>query len=292
MSFDHESGVQSRLVPKHGERFNIRAAFTLVELLVVVAILSLLASLLLPGLARAQAKRKAVYCFNNLRQLGIALQIYAGDHDDSLPYNMGTDGTHRTVAAKGFLNWANNVMTWELDSENTNAFYLKAGGLGPYVGSNHRLFKCPSDIALSGVQKEAGWTERVRSVSMNAMLGNAGEFMQGGGNTNNPTYRQFLRQGNIPAPSRIFALVEEHPDSINDGYFLNKFYSRVWIDLPASYHNGSANFVFADGHAESHRWLIRGTMPAAKPDAAELPRPVPSNEKADLSWVLSRTSVE
>ena len=83
MSFDHESGVQSRLAAKHGERFNIRAAFTLVELLVVVAILSLLASLLLPGLARAQAKRKAVYCFNNLRQLGIALQIA----NDVIPFD-------------------------------------------------------------------------------------------------------------------------------------------------------------------------------------------------------------
>lgn len=267
-------------------------AFTLVELLVVIAIIGTLASFLLPGLNRASARRHAIFCFNNLRQLGIALQVYAGDQDDFLPYNMGTDGTHRTVAAREFRNWANNVMTWELDSENTNAFYLQAGGLGPYVGRNHRLFKCPSDTARSVVQKKAGWIERVRSVSMNAMLGNAGEFMRGGGNTNNPTYRQFLRLGSIPTPARIFALVEEHPDSINDGYFLNKFYTREWIDLPASYHNGSANFVFADGHAESHRWKMRSTMPAARPDAAELPRPVASSERADLIWVLSRTSVE
>ncbi len=44
--------------------------------------------------------------------------------------------------------------------------------------------------------------------------------MKGPVNTNNPGYRQFLHLGDVPEPSRIFALIEEHPDSINDGYFL------------------------------------------------------------------------
>jgi prepilin-type processing-associated H-X9-DG protein len=85
--------------------------------------------------------------------------------------------------------------------------------------------------------------------------------------------------------------VEEHPDSINDGYFINKFSYYEWLDLPASYHNGGANFTFADGHAEYHRWRLGSTKPPPRPDAAQLPLELPPGERADLYWVLSRTSV-
>ena len=273
-------------------RLAAQPAFTLIELLVVIAIIAILASLLLPTLGQARQRGHATFCLNNLRQLGLAMQLYVGDHDDAFPYNMGAQGIRQTVASGEYLNWVNNVMSWELDPDNTNTFLLTAGGLGRYTGGATRIFKCPSDRVLSTVQKQAGWTERVRSVSMNAMLGNAGEFMEGNSNTNNPGYRQFLRLGEVPEPARIFAFVDEHPDSINDGYFLNRFYSHEWIDLPGSYHNGGANFTFADGHAEFRRWRFGSTKPPPRPDAAGLPFEVSYGEMGDLYWVLSRTSVE
>lgn len=266
-------------------------AFTVVELMVVVAIIGILATLLLPPLGRAKSRGQSIYCLNNLRQLGLSLHMYAGDNDDALPYNMGSEGTRRTVAAGTFLNWVNNVMTWELDSDNTNTALLAKGGLGPYLTGGTSIFRCPADHVLSGVQIAAGWSGRVRSVSMNAMLGNAGEFLAGNVNTNNPGYRQFFRMSDVPQPSQIFAFVEEHPDSINDGYFINRYYSHEWMDLPASYHNGGANFAFADGHSEFRFWRNSSTMPPARPDAAQLPRSVAYGDRSDLNWVLSRTSV-
>src|SRR5204862_3937764 len=168
--------------------------------------------------------------------------------------NMGKDGLHDALAAGQYINWASGVMSWDLDSDNTNTALLTIGGLGPYVGGVAKVFKCPADTALSAIQKQAGWTERVRSVSMNAMLGNAGEFMNGTVNTNNPDYRQFLKLADVTDPSRIFSFVEEHPDSINDGYFINRFTSHQWIDLPASDHFGGTHFAYVDGHVERHRW--------------------------------------
>ena len=267
------------------------SAFTLIELLVVIAIIAILAALLLPALNNAKEKGKSIPCFNNQRQLGLALHVYAGDHDDELPPNMGDVGIPETVAQGEYRNWVNDVMSWNLDSDNTNTALLVTGGLGPYVDGVGKVYKCPEDTALSKVQRDAGWTARVRSVSMNAMLGDAGEFMSTGVNTNNPNYKQFLRLGDVPDPSRIFSFIEEQPDSINDGYFLNRFYSYQWIDLPASYHNGGANVVFVDGHAEWHQWKFASTKPPPLPDAANLPLPIPYAQREDFYWVLSQTSV-
>ena len=127
---------------------------------------------------------------------------------------------------------------------------------------------------------------------MNAMVGNAGQFILAGANVNNPYYRQFLTTGQIPQPAQIFVLTEEHPDSINDGYFLNKPDSMQWLDLPASYHSGAANLAFADGHVETHKWRFASTKSPARPDAAHLPFPVPGAEQADFDWLMDRTTVD
>ena len=136
-------------------------AFSLIELLVVIAIVAILASLALPPLARARARGQATYCMNNLRQFGMALQMYAGDHDDMLPYNMGWGGIKQTVAARQYLNWVNNVMSWNTDTDNTNTFLLLVGGLGPYFSGVASVFKCPSDTILDAEQRNEGWSERV-----------------------------------------------------------------------------------------------------------------------------------
>src|SRR5436190_11448485 len=230
-----------------------RTAFTLVELLVILAIIAILASLLLPALTKAKAKAQGVFCLSNTRQLGLAWLLYADDHNGRLAYNLGGSTGPRKIAPRTTLNWVNNIMNWKVDSDNTNLAPILEGSLAPYVSKAALIYRCPADHVLSTAQREAGWSERVRSYSMNAMIGDAGEVSKSGSNVNNPEYVQFFNLSQIAHPLGIFVFLDEHPDSINDGYFLNQADYQWWIDLPASFHNGAAEFSFAVGHSESHR---------------------------------------
>jgi prepilin-type N-terminal cleavage/methylation domain-containing protein/prepilin-type processing-associated H-X9-DG protein len=280
-----------------------RQGFTLVELLVVIAIIGILSSILLPALAKAKARAQGVYCINNTRQLAFGWMMYSDDSNGKLAYNLG-----KTNATWMNVNWVNNIENWELDSDNTNSAKVVASGLGPYVSGPAAVYRCPSDYVISSLQQQAGWNSRVRSYSMNAMVGDAGSFLQGGVNVNNPDYVQFLNISSIPRPSDIFVFLDEHPDSIDDGYFINSVTLpkttaskssaaaakpvAQWHDLPASYHDGAASFAFADGHSEPHRWRRTLTKPAAKPGAASLPIFIEPTDLQDFIWIISMMSVE
>jgi prepilin-type N-terminal cleavage/methylation domain-containing protein/prepilin-type processing-associated H-X9-DG protein len=261
--------------------------FTLIELLVVIAIIGILAAILLPALAQAKARAQAILCLNNTKQLLLAWHVYAGDHEDRLPYNLGMS----EFGPRTPLNWVNNVMTWDLSSDNTNLATITDASLGPYSGTTS-IYRCPSDHTLSATQIAAGWDGRIRSYSMNAMVGDAGDFSRDGFNTNNPDYLQFFKITQIPQPTEIFVFLDEHPDSINDGYFLERDYYSEWHDLPATYHNGVTSFSFADGHSQLHRWMQSGTYRPPLPDAANLPILLSAGQKQDLDWVLDHMSVD
>lgn len=274
----------------------VYCAFTLVELLVVIALIAILAALLMPVLSKARIRTLGIACMNNNRQLSLAWLLYADDHGDRLPYNLGGEAEHNSVAPKSDLNWVNNILDWSsANSDNTNTATITQAGLSPYAGNQVSIYRCPSDNVLSAAQREAGWTGRVRSYSMNAMVGDAGELSKSGRNINNPGYVQFFKLSSIPRASRIFVFLDEHPDSINDGYFLNLWVpppQREWTDLPASYHDGAGAFSFADGHSQLQRWQHPLTKPPSKPHATELPAPVPQTENLDFSWVLERMTVK
>ena len=74
--------------------------FTLIELLVVVAIIGILAGILLPALAKAKEKGYQAQCINGFKQMGLAIQMYADDNEDSLP---------GPVFAAGYISYDNTA---------------------------------------------------------------------------------------------------------------------------------------------------------------------------------------
>jgi prepilin-type N-terminal cleavage/methylation domain-containing protein/prepilin-type processing-associated H-X9-DG protein len=278
------------------------AGFTLIELLAVIAVIAIVSSLLLPALAKAKTRAQAIICLNNTRQLALGWLMYANEHQDRLAYNLAG-----RTAATNLNNWVAGVMDWDLTPDNTNTALLTGAALGSYVGKSAPVYHCPSDYVLSRKQKQAGWQNRVRSYSMNASVGDAGNSSATGINANNSSYVQFLKLTTIPKASDIFVFLDEHPDSINDGYFLNKvnpgisynnynsstppYPAAEWTRLPASYHNGSGVFSYADGHSEIHRWQFSTTKPPSQPEASGLPIGIPSNQTADFNWIAARMSV-
>jgi prepilin-type processing-associated H-X9-DG protein len=103
-------------------------------------------------------------------------------------------------------------------------------------------------------------------------------------------YRQYLKQTDVRRPVMTWVTIDEHPDSINDGFFINGVNSTQWDDVPASYHNGACGFSFADGHAEVRKWKSRTSIYPVKHTDGVTPRfAFDAAGRVDWNWYKERT---
>lgn len=225
------------------------SAFTLLELLVVIAIIAILAALLLPGLSRARQLALSADCLNHLRQLQTASQLYTTDNrdwlvqNDSVLFVSGPD----SGPGGGFT----NGVSWcpgdvRVDTTTTN---VQAGLLFPYTRSTP-LYRCPADnkrVPRPG----GGSVPRTRSYNLSIWLNC--QASDGAG-----TYTKFTEVTDPPI-SGCQTFVDTHEDEIADATFGlypqgDIFWGDYWLDVPADRHNQGANLAFLDGHVEHFRW--------------------------------------
>ena len=176
---------------------------------------------------------------NNTKQLALAWLMYSYDNNDRLAVNF----------IPGWLDWG-------LRQDNTNYLYLsdeKYTLLANYTAKSKNLYKCPADRFLSNSQRKQGWSERVRSISINAVMGDGGQYTDWYSPTTHKIYVKSSDMIKLP-PTKAWVFVDQHPDSINDSYVVVHMTPSPWFDAPASYHNNACGFSFADGHSEIHKW--------------------------------------
>ena len=270
--------------------------FVPIELLAILAVTLLLAGVLLPAMARSSVNARTTQCLNNHKQLAHAWQLYALENDGKCVNNYTIPDTALVMQNGTFENWVNNIMTWSATgpegSSVTNRTFAAKSQLHPYTDGDIRIYKCPADNFLSPQQRTFKFDLRLRSVAMNSLVGQSyrpprtdGHSWGFGG-----AYRQWLKPEQIPQPAKTWVTIDEHPDSINDGFFIVEPGSSIWADTPGTLHRNATPFSFADAHVELRKWRSKAAqMPVRY--FWQSPRTFDAAGRADFAWYLEHTGL-
>lgn len=261
------------------------AAFTITELLVVVAVIAILASFLMTSISRGKARASQAVCLNNLRQLSSTLFMYADDNADSVPPN----GYGSAKSLAGNRLWV--VGDEHLDPHAyTNVDYILNSELAtfaPYIRSLD-TYKCPADRGT--VEIDGRRHRRLRNYSLNSYIGWADWLFS----FNKPNYWTFKKTSEFAyaQPASLLLFLDVSPGNI----CYSAFVIRIGVDghfyhLPGPQHGGSGAVSFADGHVSMHKWVEERTI-----REAEVPW-IPNHwtlwlkGNRDLGWLMEHASV-
>ncbi len=238
------------LTISHKEENTVRKGFTLIELLVVIAIIAILAAILFPVFAQARAKARQTMCLSNTKQVGLAMQMYAQDYDETVP------AVFRNVPGA----------STSIDS------YMV---LVPYVKSINLWF-CPdrTDTGCGGPTGPGTINPDGRCIGYGYNWG--ADIYAGGGllgpETTAPDGTRYSAGKALAAltkPAEVMAFTDTydtHRYTMGVLYILSRYSGGQSNN--SLRHGSRFNTIFADGHAKNMKWrggLFAGVQVAAMP---------------------------
>jgi prepilin-type N-terminal cleavage/methylation domain-containing protein/prepilin-type processing-associated H-X9-DG protein len=270
---------QVQITKKRAEK-----GFTLIELLVVVAVIAILAALLLPAMARAKAAAKSASCKSNLRQLGIALEMYVTDYG-KYPGNGAMYEKPSPLSAGAFIKIWGTGMNWlnpyignrrnpnsQLHFSTTQRTVLSCPGVAPEAAIG--IFgpgQGGSFYGLGYSYNELGTGWRTRSLRLG--LGFTIELDPAYAGMGEPFgLRNYVSPADIQSPSRMIAIADSH----GVGWLVPNLSGNRESTLLGRHAKRHANVLFVDGHIESgidEMWNEAGEAARARWNNDNLPHP-------------------
>lgn len=207
--------------------------FTLVELLIVIGIIAVLIAILLPALSRARQAANQAVCFNNLRQIGLAMVMYTSDNEGLYPFTAGID-----EPGPQFSDW----VYWEPGRD------ISQSAIARYLGGaafDANVLHCPSDTGARPRVQELGTSPYFPSYSVNMYFSSYYDWS-----------RIPLRL--VKNPPGKYLIVDEDESSLDDGNFSPTLVGTSIENYLSTRHDphnqqnlyGRGNVAMADGHVE------------------------------------------